>query len=128
VVAVGPERDSEPVRTFRSFTPDLHRLAEWLAQVGITTVAMASTGVYGIPVFAILAAHGFEVCLVNAREAQAVPGHKTDINDAQWRQQRHHYGRLHASFRPQWCSAPTCANASLWWTMPPPLFSPCKRR
>lgn len=101
VVAVGPERDSEPVRTFRSFTQDLHRLAEWLEQVGITTVAMESTGVYWIPVFEILEARGFEVYLVNARDAKAVPGRKTDINDAQWLQQLHHYGLLRASFRPQ---------------------------
>jgi transposase len=101
VVAVGPERDSEPVRTFRSFTPDLHRLAEWLKEVGITTVAMESTGVYWIPVFEILEARGFEVCLVNARDAKAGPGRKTDINDAQWLQQLHHYGLLRASFRPQ---------------------------
>jgi hypothetical protein len=34
----------EPVRTFRSFTGDLHTLADWLKQVGIKTVAMESTG------------------------------------------------------------------------------------
>src|SRR4051812_35867042 len=39
------------VRTFRSFTGDLHRLADWLKEVGITTIAMESTGVYWIPVF-----------------------------------------------------------------------------
>lgn len=40
VVAVAPERDAEPVRTFQSFTNDLGRLADWLHEVGITTVAM----------------------------------------------------------------------------------------
>lgn len=100
VVAVAPERDSQPVRTFRSFTDDLHRLADWLEQGGITTVAMESTGVYWIPVFEILEARGFEVWLVNARDAKAVPGRKTDINDAQWLQQLHQYGLLRASFRP----------------------------
>src|SRR5512144_1725581 len=49
VVAVAADLDPQPVRTFRSFTHDLHRLAEWLAAVGITTVAMESTGVYWIP-------------------------------------------------------------------------------
>jgi transposase len=61
---------------------------------------MESTGVYWIPVFEILEARGFEVCLVNARDAKAVPGRKTDINDAQWLQQLHQYGLLRASFRP----------------------------
>jgi transposase len=51
VAAVGPDRDTEPVRTFRTFTDDLHRLADWLASCGIKTVAMESTGVYWIPVF-----------------------------------------------------------------------------
>lgn len=100
VVAVGPERDAEPVRSFRSFTKELHELADWLTQVGIRTVAMESTGVYWIPVFEILEARGFEVVLVNARDAKNVPGRKTDVNDAQWLQKLHSYGLLRASFRP----------------------------
>ena len=60
VVAVPAERDERPVRTFRTFSADLHRLADWLAEVGITTIAMESTGVYWIPVFEILEAHGFQ--------------------------------------------------------------------
>ena len=40
VVAVPVERDGRPVRTFRTFSADLHRLADWLAEVGITTTAM----------------------------------------------------------------------------------------
>jgi transposase len=101
VVAVPPATDAEPVRTFRSFTGDLHRLADWLASVGITTIAMESTGVYWIPVYEILEAKGFEVVLVNARDAKNVPGRKTDVNDAQWIQQLHEYGLLRGSFRPQ---------------------------
>ena len=46
VAAVGPERDNEPVRTFRTFTDGLHRLADWFAGCGIKTVVMESTGVY----------------------------------------------------------------------------------
>jgi hypothetical protein len=45
VAAVGAERDNEPVRTFRTFTDDLHRLADWFADCGIKTVVMESTGV-----------------------------------------------------------------------------------
>jgi transposase len=101
VVAVGPECDPEPVRSFCSFTHELHDLANWLKQAGVTTVAMESTGVYWIAVFEILEAHGFEVVLVNARDAKNVPGRKTDVNDAQWLQKLHSYGLLRASFRPQ---------------------------
>ena len=100
VVAVAPDRDAEPVRTFQSFTQDLHRLADWLKTVGITTVAMESTGVYWIPVFEILEAQGFEVLLVNARDVKQVPGRKTDVNDAQWLQKLHQFGMLRGSFRP----------------------------
>lgn len=100
VAAVGPGRMAEPVRTFASFTHELHRLAEWLHAAGITSVAMESTGIYWIPVYEVLEARGFEVVLVNARDAKTVPGRKTDVNDAQWLQRLHEYGLLRASFRP----------------------------
>ena len=101
VVAVAVNRDATPVRTFRTFSGDLHALAERLQAVGITTVAMESTGVYWIPVFEILETRGFEVVLVNARDVKQVPGRKTDVNDAQWLQQLHQYGLLRGSFRPR---------------------------
>lgn len=100
VVAISPELDPEPVRTFRSFTGDLHRLADWLESTGITTVALESTGVYWIPVFEILEARGIDVLLANARDAKQVPGRKTDVKDAQWLQQLHQYGLLRGSFHP----------------------------
>ena len=100
VAAVGPEHSTEAVRTFSSFTHDLNAMAEWLGDAGVTTVAMESTGVYWIPLFEILEEKGFEVLLVNARDAKAVPGRKTDVNDAQWLQRLHQFGLLRASFRP----------------------------
>jgi len=48
-VAVPPDREDEPVREFKSFTPDLEALAQWLNECGVDTVAMESTGVYWIP-------------------------------------------------------------------------------
>lgn len=101
VVAVPADLDVEPVRTFKSFTGELHALADWLKSVGITTIAMESTGVYWVPVFEILEGRGFEVLLVNARDVKHVPGRKTDVNDAQWLQQLHEYGLLRGSFRPR---------------------------
>jgi transposase len=99
VAAVGPDQNPEPVRSFGTFTGDLHRLADWFEQCGVRTIAMESTGVYWIPVFEILDQRGFEVILVNARDAKHVPGRKTDISDAQWLQRLHEYGLLRASFR-----------------------------
>jgi transposase len=101
VAAVGPEQDPEPVRGFGTFTGDLHRLADWFKHCGVRTVAMESTGVYWIPIFEILDQRGFEVVLVNARDAKHVPGRKTDISDAQWLQRLHEYGLLRASFQPK---------------------------
>src|SRR6202790_4338497 len=101
VAAVGSDRDAEPVRTFQTFTDDLHRLADWFARCGVKTIAMESTGVYWIPVFEILEQRGFEVMVVNARDAKHVPGRKTDVSDAEWMQRLHEYGLLRPSFRPQ---------------------------
>ena len=53
VVAIPADRAAEPVRTFQSFTADLHALADWLQSVGVRTIAMESTGVYWIPVYEI---------------------------------------------------------------------------
>lgn len=98
--AVRPDRDSETVKAFSTFTPDLHRLADWLMACGVDTVAMESTGVYWIPVFEVLEAHGLEVYLVNARHIKNVPGRKSDVQDCQWIQKLHALGMLRASFRP----------------------------
>lgn len=99
-VAVPKGRDTESVRTFPTFTADLHRLADWLTQCQIESVAMESTGVYWIPLYEILESRGFEVYLVNARHLKNVSGRKTDVLDCQWLQQLHTYGLLRASFRP----------------------------
>jgi len=100
VVAVPADLAEAPVRTFQAFTADLERMADWLVDLGITTVAMESTGVYWIPVYEILETHGLHVVLANARDARAVPGRKTDVNDAQWIQRLHACGLLRASFHP----------------------------
>ena len=99
-VAVPQGRDKESVRTFPTFTADLHRLADWLADCGIETIAMEATGVYWIPLFEILESRCFEVYLVNARHLKNVSGRKSDVLDCQWIQQLHTYGLLQASFRP----------------------------
>jgi transposase len=97
---VPEESTAENVRCFKTFTVDLKELADWLGECGVTTVALESTGVYWIPIYEILAARGFEVCLVNARHIKNVTGRKTDVLDCQWVQQLHTYGLLQGSFRP----------------------------
>jgi transposase len=101
MAAVNADRTSEPVRSFGTFTTDLHRLVDWFAECGVETVVMESTSVYWIPIFELLDARGFAVFLVNARDAKHVPGRKTDVSDAQWLQRLHTHGLLRASFRPK---------------------------
>ena len=99
-VAVPGDADDRPVREFRAFTADLHKLADWLGECGVTHVAMESTGIYWIPLFEILEARGFEVRLVDPRRLKTVPGRKSDVIDCQWIQQLHSFGLLAAAFRP----------------------------
>lgn len=100
VVAVSPDLCDEPVQTFQAFTSDLQRMADWLVATGTQTVVMESTGVYWVAAFEVLESRGLDVILANAREARAVPGRKSDVNDAQWLQRLHACGLLRASFRP----------------------------
>ena len=101
MAAVRSDYGPETVRSFSTFTADLHRLVDWFTQCGVDTVVMESTSVYWIPIFELLDARGFDVCLVNARDAKHVPGRKTDVSDAQWLQRLHSHGLLRASFRPK---------------------------
>jgi len=101
LVAIPEDRVQENVRKFGPFTSDLHRLADWLIEHHIETVAMESTGVYWIPVFQTLEQRGLEVKLVNAAHVKNLPGRKSDVSDCQWLQQLHSFGLLNGSFRPK---------------------------
>ncbi len=50
IAAVPADHDPHPVRAFRTFTPDLHAIVDWLRTCKIDTVAMESTGVFWIPI------------------------------------------------------------------------------
>lgn len=93
---------SQEVRTFGTFTRELHGLADWLAEHAVTSVVMESTGVYWRPVWHVLEDQ-FDCLLVNARHAHNVPGRKTDVADAAWLAQLGECGLLRGSFVPeQW--------------------------
>ena len=95
----GSGHTSKDIRTFTTMTPDLMNLSDWLAQVGITHVAIESTGEYWKPVFNILEG-SFDVILVNPQHAKTVPGRKTDVGDADWLAGLLQCGLLQASFIP----------------------------
>jgi hypothetical protein len=78
------EAGQPPVKTTRIFgtmAVDLLALADWLHTVGCTHVAMENTGVYWRPIYNILEGR-FTLLVVNAQHMKAVPGRKTDVEDA----------------------------------------------
>lgn len=87
------------VATFGTTTPDLLALSDWLGRLGVTHVAMESTGVYWKPIYYVLEDE-FEVMLVNARHVKHVPGRKTDTIDAAWIALLLSRGLLQPSFVP----------------------------
>ena len=90
------------VADFGATTPELLRLAEWLKRRPVESVAIESTGVYGIAPHEVLEAQGLEVLLVDTRQRARVPGRdkKTDPSDCAWIQRLHGCGLLQGSFRP----------------------------
>lgn len=99
-VAVPEKLGRDSIRSFGSFTEDLHKLSAWLKECGVETVAMESTGVYWYHLYTVLLDYGFEVYLVNAYHVKNVPGRKSDISDARWLQQLHSFGLLQSCFQP----------------------------
>jgi transposase len=99
-VAVPEGRSSSDVRCFPSYTQDLHKLAKWLIECQVNTVAMESTGVYWFHLYTILLDYGIEVYLVNAYHVKNVPGRKSDVSDARWLQELHSLGMLRSCFQP----------------------------
>ena len=88
------------VETFDTTTSDLERLSAWLAGHGVTHVAMEATGVYWKPVWAVLCEGDFALVLANAHHVKAVPGRKTDVNDATWLADLIAHGLIRPSFVP----------------------------
>jgi hypothetical protein len=99
LVSVPEDRSDEPVRTFGTFTKDLHALADWLSECRITTVAIEATGVYWIPLYEILEERKLGPKLVDSRSVGR-RNKKTDVLDCQWLRQLHTHGLLSAGFRP----------------------------
>ena len=92
-------RVRKQTRTFGTATAHLLQLADWLAEQGVTHVAMESTGVYWKPIWNLLEGQ-FEILLVNAQHIKQVPGRKTDVKDAEWVAQLLQHGLLRGSFVP----------------------------
>jgi transposase len=86
-------------RTFGTTTTELEQLREWLAAEQCTHVGMESTGIYWVPVYAVLEG-SFDLIVGNATHIKNVPGRKTDMKDAEWLATLVRHGLIRKSFVP----------------------------
>lgn len=125
--AVPPHGTDDAVHEYVVMTADLNAMADWLLACGVDTVVLESTGVYWIPVYAVLEQRGLKVWLVDARQIKYVPGRKSDMHDGQWLQKLMSLGLLRAAFR---AGAEVCvwrASATRCWPSRRAGSSACKR-
>ena len=83
IVACFRSGSKQEVREFGATTKELLRMADWLKDGECEIVAMESTASYWKPLYNILESSGLEAIVVNARHMKAVPGRKTDVQDAE---------------------------------------------
>ncbi len=88
------------LRTFSTMTVGLLALGDWLLGLGISYVAMVSTGEFWKPVYNLLEG-SFSILVVNAQHIKHVPGRKTDVKDAEWIAELLAHGLLRPSFVPE---------------------------
>ena len=84
---------------FATTTRGLLALSEWLSTQQCETVALEATGVYWKPVWHMLEAQ-FALVLANPGHVRAIPGRKSDMNDAAWLADLVAHGLIRGSFVP----------------------------
>src|ERR1035438_230190 len=78
-----------------SATPEMERMAAWLKERNVESVAMEATGVYWVAPHEVLERTGLEVVLVETRQLARGPGRKkSDRMDCKWLQRLHSCGLL----------------------------------
>jgi transposase len=86
-------------QTFGTMTSDLLAIRDWLQSLGVTHVAMESTGIYWRPLYYLLEEQ-CTVLLVNMQHLKHVPGRKSDVRDSEWLAQLLEWGLLRSSLVP----------------------------
>jgi len=101
-IRIARDRFRTETAVFLTFTQELEKMAAWLRERKIQHVAMESTGVYWKPVWNVLEASKgkFEILLVNPQQVKALPGRKTDQQDAERIASYLQEGLLRGSFVP----------------------------
>ena len=88
------------IRQFGATTRELLEMAAWLNEAKCEMVAMESTASYWKPLYNVLETWELPVMVVNAHHMKAVPGRKTDVQDAEWIADLLQHGLLKASYIP----------------------------
>jgi transposase len=98
---IGPAevRVRKEIRSYGTTTAQLEELRDWLSEAGCTHVGMESTGIYWVPVYAVLEEH-FDLIVGNASHMKNVPGRKTDVKDSEWIAELIRCGLIRKSFVP----------------------------
>ncbi|MCX5907185.1 MAG: transposase [Deltaproteobacteria bacterium] len=85
------------VRTFRLSTTDLLLLHDWLAEIGVTHVAMEGTAIHWKPVYHFLEGSS-TVILTHMKPMKSVPGRRAGVEDCEWMADVLSYGLLKDDF------------------------------
>lgn len=86
-------------RSFPTTLRGLQELRDWLVGAGCEAVGMEATGVYWMPVYAVLEGH-LSMVVGNPNHMQNLRGHKTDRKDAKWIAGLMRHGLIRPSYVP----------------------------
>ena len=100
IVACLRSGKNNEIRQFGATTRELLEMAAWLDEAKCEMVAMESTASYWKPLYNVLETWELPVMVVNAHHMKAVPGRKTDVQDAEWIADLLQHGLLKASYIP----------------------------
>lgn len=102
-VMIGEEGEEPRVEHYEcsTMTDDLKAMGVTLKELGVTDVAMESTGVYWKPVYNVWEPLGLNVIIGNASHIKGIPGRKTDTKDSEWIAQLHRFSLIKPSFVPE---------------------------
>lgn len=102
-VLIGDGNEAPRVERFEcsTFTEDLVAMGVKFLELGVTDIAMESTGIYWKPLHNVWNPMGLKITVGNATHMKNVPGRKTDMNDSHWIAQLHRFGLIRSSFIPE---------------------------
>lgn len=70
-------------KVFEVLTTNLEEMRDFMLKHHVQEVGMESTSIYWVPIWRILEPH-FKLKLINPYFIKQLPGHKSDVKDAEW--------------------------------------------